>query len=119
MRSVRKNSANPSISFRIHSTNHSKLATPHQEYCNAGAYPASFRAVGNGSYMSDIPRITVTELKKRMDAGEEFTLIDVRNPAAWSQSDTALPEAMRISLDAWEQNLARIPKSRPIVSYCT
>jgi rhodanese-related sulfurtransferase len=69
--------------------------------------------------MSDIPKITVGELKKRMDAGEEFTLIDVRNPNAWAESDTALPEAIRIPPDRWEENLYRIPKNRPIVSYCT
>ena len=29
--------------------------------------------------MADAPRITVDELKRRMEAGEDFTLIDVRN----------------------------------------
>jgi hypothetical protein len=28
--------------------------------------------------MADAPRITVEELKRRMDAGEDFTVIDVR-----------------------------------------
>ena len=32
--------------------------------------------------MADPPRITVEELKRRMDAGEDFTVIDVRNPKA-------------------------------------
>src|SRR2546428_7669731 len=30
--------------------------------------------------MADAPRITVDELRKRMEAGEDFTIIDVRNP---------------------------------------
>ena len=30
--------------------------------------------------MAEAPRITVADLKKRMEAGEDFTLIDVRNP---------------------------------------
>jgi len=30
--------------------------------------------------MADAPRITVDELMSRMEAGEDFTLIDVRNP---------------------------------------
>jgi len=29
--------------------------------------------------MADAPRITVDELMSRMEAGEDFTLIDVRN----------------------------------------
>jgi len=69
--------------------------------------------------MTDAPRITAKELKKRMDSGEDFTIIDVRNPDAWKQSDTILPEAIRIPMDNWEENLGRIPKARPVVTYCT
>jgi rhodanese-related sulfurtransferase len=69
--------------------------------------------------MADAPRITVNELKKRLDAGEDFTLIDVRNPQAWAESDTMLPGAIRVPADKLEESLARIPKSRPAVAYCT
>lgn len=69
--------------------------------------------------MSDAPRITVDDLKKRMDAGEDFTIIDVRNPQAWSQSDTMMPEAIRVPLDDFEPYLSQIPKDRPVVTYCT
>jgi rhodanese-related sulfurtransferase len=64
-------------------------------------------------------RITVDELKKRMDAGEDFTVIDVRNPKAWAESDTMLPEAIRLPLDKLEENLPEIPKDKPAVAYCT
>jgi rhodanese-related sulfurtransferase len=70
-------------------------------------------------FMPEIPRITATELKRRMDAGEDFTIVDVRNPEAWQQSDMMLPGAMRVPIDRWEENLDRIPKARPIVTYCT
>jgi rhodanese-related sulfurtransferase len=33
--------------------------------------------------MAEAPRITVEELKRRMDAAEDFTVIGVRNPEAW------------------------------------
>jgi len=69
--------------------------------------------------MADAPRITVEELKRRMDAGEDFTVIDVRNPKEWAETDTVIPEAIRIPLDDFEQNLSRIPKSRAVVAYCT
>jgi rhodanese-related sulfurtransferase len=69
--------------------------------------------------MADAPRITVQELKRRMDAGEDFTVIDVRNPNAWAETDTALPEAIRVPLDQLEESLPRIPKERPAVAYCT
>jgi rhodanese-related sulfurtransferase len=69
--------------------------------------------------MVDAPRITVEELKKRMDAGEDFTVIDVRNPNAWAETDTVIPEAIRVPLDKLEENLSRIPKTRAVVAYCT
>jgi rhodanese-related sulfurtransferase len=69
--------------------------------------------------MADAPRITVEELKKRMDAGEDFTVIDVRNPQAWAETDAMIPEAIRLPLDKLEGNLPRIPKNRPVVAYCT
>lgn len=69
--------------------------------------------------MADAPRITVDDLRKRMEAGEDFVLIDTRNPQAWAQSDVKLPEAIRVPLDNIDENLAKIPKDKPIVAYCT
>jgi rhodanese-related sulfurtransferase len=69
--------------------------------------------------MADAPRITPDELKRRMEAGEDFTIIDVRNPTAWAQSDTMIPGAIRLLPDKVEENLSRIPKNKPVVVYCT
>lgn len=69
--------------------------------------------------MAEAPRITVQELKKRMEAGEDFTIIDVRNPQAWSESDTMIPEAIRMPSEKIEESLPRIPKGRAVVAYCT
>ncbi len=69
--------------------------------------------------MAEAPRITIDEVKRRMEAGEDFTVIDVRKPEAWAESDTQIPEAIRVSLDKLEENLPRIPKHRPVLTYCT
>jgi rhodanese-related sulfurtransferase len=69
--------------------------------------------------MPEAPRITAQELKRRMDAGEHFTIVDVRKPQAWGQSDTMIPEALRIPLDEFETHRSLIAQSRPIVIYCT
>jgi hypothetical protein len=37
-------------------------------------------------YLADTLRIAVDELKRRMEAGEDFTLIDECNPQAWAES---------------------------------
>jgi rhodanese-related sulfurtransferase len=54
-----------------------------------------------------------------MDAGEDFTVIDVRNPQAWAEAQTVIPGAIRVTLDKLEESLPRIPKNKPVVAYCT
>jgi len=69
--------------------------------------------------MAEAPRITAEQLKRRMESGESFTVIDTRNPQAWAESDVEAQGAMRVSLDKLDHYLSRIPKSKPIVTYCT
>lgn len=69
--------------------------------------------------MSDETRISVAELRRRMDAGEQFLFIDTRNPQAWGDSAVKLPGALRIPVSEAEEHLAEISRERPIVTYCT
>jgi rhodanese-related sulfurtransferase len=69
--------------------------------------------------MAEGPKITADEVKSRMQAGEDFNVLDVRNPQAWAASDVMARGAIRVPLDSFEQLLPRIPKSKPIVTYCT
>jgi len=64
-------------------------------------------------------RITVDEVKERMDRGEQFTFVDSRNPTAWAQSDQKLPRAIRVPADEIQQHLNEIPRDRAVVTYCT
>ncbi len=68
--------------------------------------------------MSEAPRISAKELKRRMQ-NEAFTLIDTRNPQAWAESDVKAAGAVRIPLDEFERHLGELPKNKPIVAYCT
>jgi len=69
--------------------------------------------------MIDDLRITVDELQERVEAGDEFTFVDTRNPQVWVQAREILPHAIRIPVDDLDKNVARIPKNKPIVAYCT
>jgi len=69
--------------------------------------------------MPDDLRISADELKRRMATGEQFTVIDVRNPHAWAESADTASGAIRVALDNVDQELPRIPKDKPIVAYCT
>ncbi len=64
-------------------------------------------------------RVTVNEVKKRMDRGEPFIFLDTRNPTAWAEADTKLPGALRLPADEVEKHLAEIPRDRVIITYCT
>jgi len=66
-----------------------------------------------------VTRISVDEVKKRMDAGEEFFFLDTRNLKAWAEAETKLPQAIRVPADDVEEHFADIPHDRPIVAYCT
>jgi hypothetical protein len=55
--------------------------------------------------MPDDLRITIDELRKRMEAGEDFKVIDTCNPQAWAQSEVMLPEAVRVPVDNFEEHL--------------
>ncbi|MBA2340768.1 MAG: hypothetical protein H0V88_10260 [Pyrinomonadaceae bacterium] len=64
-------------------------------------------------------RVTVDEVRERMDRGEQFTFVDTRNPKAWGESDVKLPGAVRVPADETEKHLAEIPRDRVAITYCT
>jgi rhodanese-related sulfurtransferase len=69
--------------------------------------------------MPDDLRITPDELKRRMQSGEQFTIIDTRNPQAWAEATDMAPGAVRFHGDNVEGILPRLPRAKPIIAYCT
>lgn len=78
-----------------------------------------------------IPQINATQLKARLDAGEDLFLLDVRNPEEWEIA--VLPDSVKIpkghieiaayavasGSQAPEQTvLKRIPRDREVIVYC-
>jgi rhodanese-related sulfurtransferase len=64
-------------------------------------------------------RVTVDEVKERMDRGEQFAFVDTRNPTAWGEATTKLPAALRVPADQVEEHLSEIPHDRTVITYCT
>jgi rhodanese-related sulfurtransferase len=69
--------------------------------------------------LAELRRITVDEVKKRMDKGEAILLIDTRNPHDWGESGVKLPGALRLHYSELEKHLEELPRDRTIVTYCT
>ena len=64
-------------------------------------------------------RVTVDEVKERIDRGEQFAFVDTRNPQAWGAAETKLPGAIRVPAGELEQHLDEIPRDRAVITYCT
>ena len=64
-------------------------------------------------------RISVSDVKGRMERGESFVFLDARNPKAWGSSDVKLPGALRVPVDEVDQHLVQLPRDRTLVPYCT
>ncbi len=60
--------------------------------------------------------LTASELKARLDAGEDLAVIDVRN--AWELEISQLSFAQHVALDELPQRLDDIPQDKPVVLVC-
>lgn len=69
--------------------------------------------------MPDELRISAAELKRRMAAGEEFTIVDTRNPHAWNESRDKAAGAIRVPVNEADVRVPGLPREKPVVAYCT
>ncbi len=75
--------------------------------------PAVFSATDN------VPKITVQELKAKMDSGEDILVIDVRTGNDYEGSKIKIKGAIRISIVKIEERYRELPSDKEIVTYCT
>ncbi|MDR4478904.1 MAG: VTT domain-containing protein [Nitrospira sp.] len=64
-------------------------------------------------------KISVEELKARLDAGEAISVVDVRHPLALELDPETIPGATNFTLEELEHRHHEIPRDRDIVLYCT
>ena len=67
----------------------------------------------------DAIRISVDEVKRRIDRGEDILFVDSRSPASWAVSTEKIQDAIRVPPDEVADHLDSIPKGRSLVTYCT
>ncbi|HEX3175720.1 MAG TPA: VTT domain-containing protein [Methylomirabilota bacterium] len=66
-----------------------------------------------------IARITPEELKRRLDAGENIVVVDVRDRLDFDAEPTIIPGALHLATDELDARYREIPRERDIVLYCT
>ena len=81
----------------------------------ASFLPAEARATPTAD---SIPRMTIQELKERMDSGDRIVILDVRSAQDYSTSPNKIRGAIRIPLDQLKSRYTELPAAAEIVAYC-
>ncbi len=64
-------------------------------------------------------RITIHQLKRKLDAKEEIVIIDTRQGSSYVGSTVKIKGAIHITVDELEAKMKDLPKNKEIVAYCT
>jgi len=64
-------------------------------------------------------KISVDELKQRLDAGDPITVLDVRHPISLELDPETIPGALNLLLEEIDHRHHEIPRDRDVVLYCT
>lgn len=63
-------------------------------------------------------RITIEQLKRKMDAGEKLVILDARKGSAWIGSTVKIKGAIHCTNEDLEAKIPELPRDREIVIYC-
>jgi membrane protein DedA with SNARE-associated domain len=66
-----------------------------------------------------IARITPDELKRRLDAGDDVVVVDLRGSLDFEIDPRTLPGALRFTAEELAERHQEIPRDRDVVLYCT
>jgi membrane protein DedA with SNARE-associated domain len=66
-----------------------------------------------------IARITVGELKQKIDGGEEIVIVDLRHSMDFEADPQTIPGAFRMDAAELQEKNDRLPRDREVILYCT
>lgn len=66
-----------------------------------------------------VARISVEELKRLMDAGQQPLILDVRTTLMVALDPRTIPGAIRFHIDELDLRLADVPRDKEIILFCT
>src|SRR6267154_6769690 len=64
-------------------------------------------------------RITVDELRQKVDAGEDLVILDLRSSAALQEDPLVIRGAIHLNMDDIEKRQHELPRDRDIIVYCS
>jgi hypothetical protein len=80
----------------------------------------TYKFVARQRFLRDlrISRITVDELKEKIDAGEDLVIVDLRHSVDFEADPETIPGAFRMDSKELEKDDS-LPRDREIILYCT
>ena len=66
-----------------------------------------------------INRITPEELKRKMDAGEEVSIVDLRHAIDFDSDPSTIPGALFLPSEQLDRRHTEIPRDRELILFCT
>jgi len=81
----------------------------------------AYKFVARQRFLRDlrISRITVDELKGKLDSGEELVIVDLRHSMDFEADPETIPGAFRMDAKELEEKNDRLPRDREVILYCT
>lgn len=64
-------------------------------------------------------KISVDEVKERLDRGEPLIFIDARSDQSWQESHEQIPNSIRVPPDQAEDFAGAVANEATIITYCT
>lgn len=65
---------------------------------------------------SDVPRISLEQLKEKLDAGADIVIVDVRSKEDFDEGH--IPGAVSIPWEEIEARYTELPRDKEIITYC-
>jgi membrane protein DedA with SNARE-associated domain len=66
-----------------------------------------------------ISRITVEEMKEKIDSGEDLVIVDLRHSLDFEADPETIPGAFRMDAKELEEKNDQLPRDREVILYCT
>jgi membrane protein DedA with SNARE-associated domain len=81
----------------------------------------SYKFIARKRFMRElrIARISVEELKEKIDAGEDLVIVDLRHSMDFEADPETIPGAFRMDAKELEEKNDLLPRDREVILYCT
>ena len=81
----------------------------------------AYKFIGRQRFLRQlrISRITVDELKEKMDGGEQIVIVDLRHSMDFEADPQTIPGAFRMDAGELQEKNDRLPRDRDVILYCT